>query len=168
LAIAGYVWWDDRRIEEANAESRQRYAAALRVFGLSSYWGLNVGMDESEVRYAKGEPHSIDAHGNWIYQYASHKYVVGWKVGQVVHSIQCTGPREGCERINGIGLGSSEFDIARALGGPPKPPRLDKSGAKIFVYGDDERNSLVLGLKQGLVMTIGVFGHAENGASDAK
>jgi hypothetical protein len=167
LGVTGFVWLSVRPAYKNRMELKAQVAQVRNPTDLP-YWGIKVGMTKAEVKYLKGEPTETEVIGDagkqhevWRYtmspsSFDEYRYSIHWNIGGTfVFAIACgEGFPSGCERIAGIGIGSTEAELRERLGAPSSddPPKED--GTKLLTYGngtDDVRFSL----SQGKVTNLG-------------
>jgi len=161
-AIGGYVYFDDWQAQRKEAEAAKIELDALRSAGLTEYFGIEIGMTESEVRYVLGNPkiHDTSPDGAvWKYkeEYADDFRAVFFLDGHV-DQLQCGGTyRFDCPSLAGITIGDSEAEVMQRVGSVLGEPNLLDDGRK-FVTGGSTKGRLLIGLSRGRVSILGVIG----------
>jgi hypothetical protein len=152
-AVAFFSWW----VPAQEARGRAKEVAKLRSGTDLRYWDIKLGMPKAEVRYLKGDPTSkadatADSKETWAYKTDESTYVIYWNKDSKVDTVLCG---SGCERIVGVGIGTSEARVRAVLGAPFEDnPPTDK-GDKFLVYGAPT-GGVVFMLSRGQVELIAV------------
>jgi hypothetical protein len=157
-ALALYNLWESR---EKASQTRQlnEVAPTYQDAGLRQYWGVTLGMSQSEVRYLKGEPEgpgSSVSPAVWIYPTGTgRKYMVIWTPERTVATVVCNGVNYSpCEAVAGITNGNSEAELVNRFGAGSVTV-ADAQGAKMHRYGPPEA-SLFFILKESAINAVGI------------
>jgi hypothetical protein len=168
--IYGILWW----VDESDKRERAAKVAKVREPDGLVYWGISIGIGKPEVQYLKGGPTETEVPSpdgtpeKWVYRLGTspntYDYDIYWdKTGKHTVAIICQGAgASDCDRLAGLGPGSSESTVRETLGKPAEDnPPTDK-GLKRLVYGTGKERLLFF-LSRGQVDSIALSRKEDEG-----
>jgi hypothetical protein len=163
-ATFGYFQW--RTYQTHNSEIAQIRNPATLV-----YWGIHLSLTKAEVRYLKGDPTETEPADKdkktaerWLYKLGDsprdYFYDIYWDdAGERVVAMTCQGnDTSNCDRVLGLGVGSSEADVRSTLGKRDEDNPPNDKGLKSLAYGTG-KGKLMLFLARGKIDVIALGGH---------
>lgn len=122
---------------------------------LSQFWGLKLGLPESEVKFRKGEPTKADG-TIWVYDGGTTDptYVVGFREGRVRFVVAHSSSPYQLPSVSGVSTYANQEELERRLG-LPTYVSVGKGGLKRIL--NFEKYNLMVGLEKNQINAVGMY-----------